>query len=257
MAVDRVQRRMAAILAADVVGYSRLMGADEAPRSPRSRRIATSWSTRKIAEHRGRIVKLTGDGMLVEFPSVVNAVACAADIQRKMRERNVDVPEERRIEFRVGVNLGDVIVEGDDIFGDGVNVAARLEGIAPPGGIAISGDGARPRRQPARPRLRGHGRAGAEEHRRGRSASTASRLASPSAVAASSAHAAPSPAAEGEAVDRGPALRQHERRPGAGIFRRRHHRGHHHRPVEGLGALRHRAELGLHLQGHSTPTSRR
>ena len=92
----------------------------------------------KIAEHRGRIVKLTGDGMLVEFPSVVNAVACAADIQRKMRERNADVPEARRIEFRVGVNVGDVIVEGDDIFGDGVNVAARLEGIAQPGGIAVS-----------------------------------------------------------------------------------------------------------------------
>ena len=93
----------------------------------------------KIAEHQGRIVKLTGDGMLVEFPSVVNAVACAAEIQGKMRERNADVPEGRRIEFRVGVNVGDVIVEGDDIFGDGVNVAARLESIAAPGGIAISG----------------------------------------------------------------------------------------------------------------------
>ncbi len=93
----------------------------------------------KIAEHRGRIVKLTGDGMLVEFPSVVNAVACAAEIQRGMRERNAEVPQDRRIEFRIGVNLGDIIVEEDDIFGDGVNVAARLEGIAKPGGIAVSG----------------------------------------------------------------------------------------------------------------------
>src|SRR5438552_9581070 len=95
-------------------------------------------SDRKIAEHQGRIVKLTGDGMLIEFPSVVNAVACAADVQRGMRARNSGVPQERRIEFRMGVNVGDVIVEGGDIFGDGVNVAARLESIAPIGGITIS-----------------------------------------------------------------------------------------------------------------------
>ena len=92
----------------------------------------------QIAQHEGRVVKLTGDGILVEFPSVVNAVACAAEIQREMRERNAKVPEDRRIEFRIGVNLGDVIVEGDDIYGDGVNVAARLESIAPVGGIAVS-----------------------------------------------------------------------------------------------------------------------
>ena len=92
----------------------------------------------KIAEHRGRIVKVTGDGMLVEFPSVVNAVACSAEIQRAMLGRNENVPQDRRIEFRVGINLGDVIVDGEDIFGDGVNVGARLEGIAPPGGIAVS-----------------------------------------------------------------------------------------------------------------------
>ena len=96
---------------------------------------------------------------------MVDAVACAAEIQREMRERNADVPEDRRIEFRIGVNLGDIIVEGDDIYGDGVNVAARLESIAKPGGVAVSAYGARPGRQPARPRLRGYGRAGAEEHR--------------------------------------------------------------------------------------------
>ena len=133
-----MERRLAAILAADVVGYSRLMGADERATLAALKAHRDELVDAKISEHRGRIVKLTGDGMLVEFPSVVNAVACAADVQRKMRERNVDVPEARRIEFRVGVNLGDVIVEGDDILGDGVNVAARLEGIAPPGGIAIS-----------------------------------------------------------------------------------------------------------------------
>ncbi|CAN5214995.1 tetratricopeptide repeat protein [soil metagenome] len=137
--VGLVERRLAAILAADVVGFSRLMGVDEAGTLAALNVHRKELLDAKIAEHKGRIVKLTGDGMLVEFPSVVNAVACAAEIQGKMRERNADVPESRRIEFRVGVNVGDVIVEGDDIFGDGVNVAARLESIATPGGVAISG----------------------------------------------------------------------------------------------------------------------
>jgi adenylate cyclase len=133
-----VERRLAAILAADVVGYSRLMGADEAGTLAALKAHREELIDRKIADHRGRLVKLTGDGILVEFPSVVNAVSCAADIQRNMQQRNADVPEDRRIAFRVGVNLGDVIVEGDDIFGDGVNVAARLESLAAPGGIVIS-----------------------------------------------------------------------------------------------------------------------
>jgi adenylate cyclase len=133
-----MERRLAAILAADVVGFSRLMGADEAATLAALNRHRAELLDPKIAEHKGRVVKRTGDGVLVEFPSVVNAVACAADIQRRMAERNAAVPEERRIAFRVGVNLGDVIVEGDDIFGDGVNVAARLESVARPGGIAIS-----------------------------------------------------------------------------------------------------------------------
>ena len=120
----------------------------------------------RIAEHHGRIVKLMGDGMLVEFPSVVDAVACAVEIQRGMAERNADVPADRRIEFRIGVNLGDVIVEGDDIYGDGVNVAARLEAIAEPGGIFVSSHGARSgRRASSRPFLRGSRRASAQEHR--------------------------------------------------------------------------------------------
>jgi adenylate cyclase len=132
------RRRLTAILAADVVGYSRLMGSDEAGTLAALKTVRADLIDGKIAEHDGRIVKQIGDGLLVEFPSVVSAVACAAAIQRGMREHNADVPKDRRIEFRIGVNLGDVIVEGDDIFGDGVNVAARLESVAQPGGIAVS-----------------------------------------------------------------------------------------------------------------------
>jgi len=132
-------RRLAAILAADVAGYSRLMGADEEGTHERLKAHFRELVDPKIAEHRGRIVKNTGDGLLAEFPSVVDAVRCAVEIQRAMVDREPDVPEERRIGFRIGVNLGDVIVEPEDIFGDGVNIAARLEALAEPGGICISG----------------------------------------------------------------------------------------------------------------------
>jgi adenylate cyclase len=134
-----MDRRLAAILAADVVGYSRLMGASEAGTLAALKTHRRELVDGKIAEHHGRIVKLTGDGMLVEFPSVVNAVACAVEIQRRMVERNAGIPGDRRIEFRIGVNLGDIIVEDNDIFGDGVNVAARIEGITQPGGVCVSG----------------------------------------------------------------------------------------------------------------------
>ncbi len=134
-----MERRLTAVLAADVVGYSRLMGADEAGTLDALSKLRSEFIDGKIAEHQGRLVKLTGDGLLLEFPSVVNAVRCAAEIQRGMRDRNANVPPEKRIEFRIGVNLGDVIVQDEDIFGDGVNVAARLESIAKPGGITISG----------------------------------------------------------------------------------------------------------------------
>ena len=133
-----MERRLTAILGADVVGYSRLMGADEAGTLAALKTIRTDFINGKIAEHQGRIVKLMGDGMLAEFPSVVNALACAVEVQRGMRDRNAGISQDQRIEFRIGVNLGDVIVEGDDIYGDGVNVAARVESIAPPGGIAVS-----------------------------------------------------------------------------------------------------------------------
>src|SRR4030095_13474643 len=133
-----MERRLSAILAADVVGYSRLMGANEVGTLTNLKAHRSALIDPTIAEHQGRIVKLTGDGMLVEFPSVVNAVECATEIQRDMPVRNASVAEDRRIEFRVGINLGDVIVDDDDIFGDGVNVAARLESVAKPGGIAVS-----------------------------------------------------------------------------------------------------------------------
>jgi adenylate cyclase len=133
-----MERRLSAILHADVVGYSRLMGANEVATLQSLKRHQAELVGPEIDRHGGRIVKLTGDGALVEFASVCSAVECAAAIQRAMPERNADVPEDRRIEYRVGINLDDVIVEGDDLFGDGVNIAARLEGIARPGGIAIS-----------------------------------------------------------------------------------------------------------------------
>jgi adenylate cyclase len=125
-------------LAADVAGYSRLMGSDEEGTHERLQAHLRELIERKIAEHRGRIVKNTGDGFLAEFASVVDAVRCAIEMQRRMTERNAGTSPENRIEFRVGINLGDVIAEKHDIFGDGVNVAARLEALAEPGGICVS-----------------------------------------------------------------------------------------------------------------------
>jgi len=132
-------RRLAAILAADVAGYSRLMGADEEGTQERLSTHLRDLIEPKITEHRGRVVKNTGDGFLAEFASVLDAVRCAVEIQRGMAERNAETPPENRIEFRIGINLGDVIAESGDIYGDGVNVAARLEGLAEPAGICVSG----------------------------------------------------------------------------------------------------------------------
>ncbi len=134
-----MERRLAAILAADVVGYSRLMGADEAGTLTALKAHRSEFIDPKFAEHKGRIVKLMGDGMLAEFPSVVDAVRAAVETQVAVTEHNAGLPENKRIEFRVGINLGDVVIDGDDIHGDGVNVAARLEGLAEAGGICISG----------------------------------------------------------------------------------------------------------------------
>ena len=136
----RVERRLAAILAADIAGYSRLMGADEEGTLARLKACRKALVDPKIGEYRGRIVKTTGDGMLVEFGSAVDAVRCAVEVQRGMALSNVDIPESKRIEFRIGIHVGDINIDDNDIFGDGVNIAARLEGIADPGGICISDD---------------------------------------------------------------------------------------------------------------------
>jgi class 3 adenylate cyclase len=135
---ERVERRLAAILAADVAGYSRLMGADEEGTLARLKANRRALIDPKIAEHKGRIVKTTGDGLLVEFASVVDALRCACEMQAGLAARNAGVAAEDRIDFRVGIHQGDIVVEGEDIFGDGVNIAARLEGLAMPGGICVS-----------------------------------------------------------------------------------------------------------------------
>src|SRR5712671_4659737 len=132
-------RRLAAILAADVAGYSRLIGADEGGTLEAFKAIRAELFDPKIADHNGRLVKTTGDGFLVEFSSVVDALRCAREVQARMVERNTSAATDRRIDFRIGINVGDIVVEDGDIFGDGVNVAVRLEGLAEPGGICASG----------------------------------------------------------------------------------------------------------------------
>jgi adenylate cyclase len=138
MAEERTQRRLAAILAADVVGYSRLIGTDEEGTLAALKAHWRELTDPKVEQHHGRVVKTTGDGALIEFASVVDAVRFAVDVQRGTVERNVGVPPDKRIEFRIGINVGDIVIDGDDILGDGVNIAARLEGLAEPGGVLVS-----------------------------------------------------------------------------------------------------------------------
>ena len=140
MAEIKITRRLAAVLAADMVGYSRLMGADEEGTIARQRTVYAEVIDPAIAGHGGRIVKTTGDGLLAEFPSVVDAVACAVAMQTGLAGRETERPDDQRMRYRMGINLGDIVIEGDDILGDGVNIAARLEGLAEAGGICISGD---------------------------------------------------------------------------------------------------------------------
>ena len=140
MARQGVERKLAAILSADVVGYGRLMSEDEAGTLARLKAHRAEFIDPEIASHGGRIVKLMGDGALVEFPSVVDAVDCSVAMQQGMAKRNADVTDGKRIDFGIGINLGDIIIEGDDIYGDGVNVAARIQEIAASGGVCISGD---------------------------------------------------------------------------------------------------------------------
>jgi TolB-like protein/class 3 adenylate cyclase/Tfp pilus assembly protein PilF len=143
LAKERMERRLAAVLAADVAGYSLLMGLDEEGTLSQLKAFRKTLVDPTIAAHRGRIVKTTGDGMLVEFASAVDAARCAVEVQRGVALENVNVPQQARIEFRIGIHVGDIIFDENDIFGDGVNIAARLEGIAPPGGICISDDAQR------------------------------------------------------------------------------------------------------------------
>jgi adenylate cyclase len=140
LAGERVERRLAAVMAGDVAGYSRLMGRDEEHTLAQLKAFRKTLVDPRIATHRGRIVKTTGDGMLVEFASAVDAARCGVEIQREMAQQNAEVPSELRIEFRIGIHVGDIIIDDNDIFGDGVNIAARLEGIAEPGGVCISDD---------------------------------------------------------------------------------------------------------------------
>ena len=234
-------RRLAAILAADVAGYSRLMGADEEGTLERLKALRRELLDPKIAEHHGRIVKTTGDGFLIEFASVVDAVRCAIEVQQAMPERNTGVAAENRIELRIGINLGDVIVEGDDLYGDGVNIAARIEGLADAGGVLVSNtvhDHVRDRlpfvfedlgeqqvKNIARPVQRLPGSRGRPPPYPPPHAGEGS------APGAQVGAAELPPRPPQQAFDRGIAVRQYERRPGAGIFRRRHGRGDHHRAL--------------------------
>jgi adenylate cyclase len=138
LAEEQVERRLAAIMAADVVGYSRLMEANEERTLGALRQHRREFLDPTVAKHRGRIFKVMGDGFLVEFGSVLNAVRCAVEIQTGMPDRNAGIPDDRQIKFRMGINVGDIMVDGEDFYGDGVNLASRLEALAGPGGIACS-----------------------------------------------------------------------------------------------------------------------
>ena len=245
-------RKLAAILAADVVGYSRLAGADEDRILARLRALRSDLIDPTIAVHNGRVIKRTGDGALVEFRSVVDAVRCAIEVQNGMIERNAGVPQDRRIEFRIGIHLGDVVEESDgDLMGDGVNIASRLEGVAAPGAICLSEDAYRQVKarldlsvsdlgntqlkniaEPIRVYSLRVGTAAQEK-----------------AAATSELPASRRRQRRPEAVDRRPALRQHERRCRAGLFRRRHLGRHHHGSLEAVAAVRHRPQFVVHFQG--------
>ena len=273
-------RKIAAILVADIVGYSRLAGTDEDRTLARLRGLRSHLIDPAIDAHHGRIVKRTGDGILIEFRSVVDAVRCAIEVQNGMVERNAGLPPERRIEFRIGIHLGDVVEEADgDLMGDGVNIAARLEGIAAPGSICLSEDAyrqvsgkletevtdlgptqlkniERPIRVfsvqvgvPAQPKLAMDAKP--PEPKR------SSRFALLGAGAARDRRRLVFPRGEPCQVARhgrsslrcGAALRQSVRRSGAGLFRRRRHRKPHHRSLPPSRLLRNRAQYCLHLQG--------
>ena len=243
----RVERRLAAILAADVVGFSALMERDEEGTYARVGRLRREVIEPRLSDHQGRLIKTTGDGFLAEFASPIAALRCALAIQGS----SSNAPDALRL--RIGLNLGDVIIEeGGDVYGEGVNVAARLEALADPGGILISGK--------IHSEVEGKVEAAFED--RGeqqvknitrpvriyavRPSGSGKHIGSNNSEPARSGQA---PSASRQALDRGPAVPEHERRSRAGIFRRRHRRRHHHRAVTGQMVLRHRPKLQLHVQG--------
>jgi class 3 adenylate cyclase len=291
-------RRLSAILAADVAGYSRLIGADEPGTLQRLRAIRAEVIDPAVEKHNGRIVKTTGDGLLIEFGSTVDALRCAKEVQAAMAERNAATAAEQCIAFRIGIHQGDIVAEDGDIFGDGVNIAARLEALAAPDGICVSarvqedaagkldlafrdlgeqrlhniarpvrayaiGMAARPRRlRPIRVAMIGAGVLAAvvitaawwSWPRETPALSTAQ--SPPTAGPAPAAVSAQRPVrprgrTRAASVDRRPTLCQPVERPGAGIFRRRHHRRSDHRSFPYFGELRHRPQHDLHLQGQT------
>ena len=219
MAEERLQRQLAAILSADMVGYSRLMGIDEARTLARLNALRRDLIDPAIAAHSGRIVKLMGDGALVEFASAVDAVTCAIQIQKQLRDHDAASTEGDPIRFRIGINVGDIIVEGDDILGDGVNIAARLEGMAEPGGISISEDAWRQMRGKVTANFYRYWRAQFEEYCSSRARLPAGTTTEGSVRARSG---ETDTRAARQTLDRRFAVYQHVGRPRAGIFLRRY-----------------------------------
>ena len=241
------QRRLAAIVSADVAGYSRLMGRDESGTLAALKELRREVVDPRIARHNGRIVKTTGDGLLLEFASVVDAVRCVIEVQTAMAEKTADFPEDRRIAFRTGINVGDIIIDGDDIFGDGVNVAARLQDSRPPGGICVSS------------RVHDDVRDRLDASFADMGAQTLKNIARPIPVWSWSPDGMPAASASPPVValpDK-PSIavlpfENMSGDPGAGVFRRWSGRGHHHRPVALQIAVRNRPKFELCLQGQVT-----
>jgi len=243
-----LERRLTAVLSADVHGYSRLMGDDE-PATVKMIKAYRELMTGFISGHRGRVVDFTGDSLLAEFGSVVDAIECAVMLQQDLATRNAELPEERRMQFRIGINLGEVLVEGEQIYGDDVNIAARIQGLAEVGWNLRVGHGARSGRQQGGVRLRVPRRAKREEH------CQAGDGLSPEPRTTQLAHERVPGRGTGHhstyfrhAVHRSLAIRQHERRSGAGAFQRRAQRRPHHRTRKGLGVGGRGRQLGV--QGH-------
>ena len=242
MSSERVERRLTAVLAADVAGYSRLMGRDEEGTLARLKSVRKALVDPAIAEHHGRIVKTTGDGMLVEFASVVDALRCAVEIQRNMAERNAQIAEAKQIKFRVGINFGDIIIDGDDIFGDGVNVAARLEGLAAPGEICVSARVQEDAQGKLDISFKDTGEQQLKEY-----CTSGAGVSCPAERCSSG--STPGLAPPGEALNRGAPVPEHERRRRAGVFCRWNGRGDHHGTLAFQEPIRNRAQLELYVQG--------